>query len=314
MKTNRILIIVTVALIAGGCFVVFLHSKKQKYQAGPDTIYLEPNLALPFSEAKGILLSKLNGSPRQIFEALYALEGSYKLVAGTPLLPKIGEIAMADRDYSRIDKLLVAPPKDDARKDKEIEIEAMEVESRRIALFIALANGFPGAMETMEKLLSSKSASARHIAESAKKYYDLYGAPNSPKPKPMMYVTRLVPFSDFVENVRRDIASGDEKKSNEAVEYIIRNMEMISLTVEAREILFGILDEWFQAKEYSSKPGTETYNKQLSALRVAALIGGRRAKKMLEKASSSSVKGIASEANLGLETVSEEGISVETEK
>lgn len=269
--------------------------------SGPDVVHFG-KISANFKDAESSLSKLLKGSPRDQIQALSALQGRPSLALGSPILAQITLLAVKDEDYSKLEKLVGEIRASDFAEPKmssELSALSDRAEARRMALAISVANSVPEAVATMKKLSKSESGSERFVASTAQKWYDLYGTTDSPKLPPQLYITRMMPFDQFVSTVQRDLNSGDPKKSAEGVQQVVRNINMRPPTGEAREVLVSLLDMFL--KNSSENSESETTSMKYEVIRTTSIAGGEVAKQLLIRESKRTNSPIADDAASGLE-------------
>jgi len=251
----------------------------------------------PFKEVASRLESMLHKTPKEQTIALSALQGNPLLVKNTALLQTIIELATKNEDYSKLDEAvssLKATQSDEPILDKELLAVGERAQVRQLAMFIAVVNESPEASNELKALNSSHSLTKNEIASSANKWVELHGTANAPKPDPLLYGSRLVPFEKFVTDVTSDISSGDVKKQNAGISYVIRNLEMKQLNGQPREVLVGLLKSFIEKS--TAEPGSEGYSLKLEVVRSASLTGGATAKALLLQLANSGDTPISEDA------------------
>lgn len=283
MKKLTIILIVTLILLAivGVTIFILAPSSHEPTKLGSDTVFVGSE-SKPFKEVASRLEAMLHKTPKEQTIALSALQGNPLLVKNTALLQTIIELAAKDEDYSKLDEAvssLKATQSDEPILDKELLAVGERAQVRQLAMFIAVVNESPEAIKEVKELNASHSLTKKEIASSANKWVELHGSASAPKPDPLLYGSRVVPFERFVTDVTSDISSGDVKKQNTGVSYVIRNLEMKQFTGQPREILVGLLKSFMDNS--SANPGSEGYSLKLAVVPCASLSGGPTAKALL---------------------------------
>lgn len=297
MKKFFLIAVPVCALITIASILIFQTNLIRKPSYVSNKTIVMKSGPMPFSDAIEKLSTMLRGENELRLEALMALEGQPQIVANSPLLAQITRIAIQDEDYSRLSAFINEQHKQDIdtkSQDKALLALGERAAIRQIALAIAVANGDPEAIKKAKQLAGSKNIAEQEIAKNSIRWLDLHGTPNAPKPDPLLYGTRVVPFEKFVADVSSDISSGDEKKQIASISYVIRNLEMKQVVGQPREALVGLLKSYIEKS--TANPGSEGYSLKLEAVRSASLAGGPTAKALLVQLANSGDTPISEDA------------------
>lgn len=295
---------ITIIIVAGLVFAfvalalfVLLQPSSRTLQVGPDTVFIGSD-AIPFHEAVPRLEQMLNGSLENQIIALSALVDHAPRTLETPLLPRILAIATQNVDYSALDQAFarLGPNATEEDLNDPILINLGELARvQELALFLAVVNGSPQALQTLARLESSGSFTQNRIATMSSRWVSLHGTPANPKPQPLVYGSRTLPFDDFVATAASDILSGLPAQQNAAAGYVATSLQRGKVDDASRDQLVELLKSYLDLtdKEKMERP-VETEREIIAA---SAIAGGQSSKEILVRLSKSDKSAVSNFAN-----------------
>lgn len=266
--------------------------------AGSELVALGASL-IPLDEALPRLDVMLNGNVEEQLQALAAIRSRPYVVKDLPMFSRIVAIAATGEDYRRADAAFekLKGSEDDAPTLEEAVLDlGARAEVRSVALLIAVANGSPEAVALAEALKKSGSPTERWIAAPSQRWIELHGTKDVPKPPPLIYCNRLIPFSTFLDSVSADLGTEGPERQGLAIESIERAFESAQLPSESRDALIVLLSQY----SHANSDRASARSNLLAICRAAFLAGGPASKALLMRLSQSTDASVSEKARMAL--------------